>query len=482
MADLRPELARRVTTPVMLGCYDGLGKKKNDRMFHINLAKRPPIVAWKKITDRKGKEMHMVDVRDGPAMPDAHQLFAMTDEDGSGFLSEAEVAGLYRRTMGENLRKKKLAEAMKIMDADGSGQVSPEEFAKWWTDNAGRALDQARARAFTLDLGEPGEPPLTKRLVAPDVQTKNMWVEACCSLLGKSLRPEPEPEPVPEAVPEPARPNRRSAPVRQPVRQPEPEPEPEPEPDPAARTARASKPEPQPEPQPTWAEKYSTQHQRWYWTHEGTGQASWLKEAVMTPEEVEVAELTRARQLGHTRHSHDHSHSHGAHDHGHGHSHSHGQVGSTPQLLQDFTLTPQQQHGQHGQHGQQQQLQPAAFDPTMALGSPQLPSMYSPHSPHSRYSGLQTAPRSSGPSFDDYFQARMGQSWHEFHQRRLASSNNSSAMTIDHSVAAGSVQQKVLADNKGQFAAPQIAWSDARMARAPPVNLYLLRGIYIRNG
>ena len=110
MADLRPELARRVTTPVMFGCYDGLGKKKNDRMFHINLAKRPPIVAWKKITDRKGKEMHMVDVRDGPAMPDAHQLFAMTDEDGSGFLSEAEVAGLYRRTMGENLRKKKLAE------------------------------------------------------------------------------------------------------------------------------------------------------------------------------------------------------------------------------------------------------------------------------------------------------------------------------------------------------------------------------------
>ena len=37
-----------------------------------------------------------------------------------------------------------------------------------------------------------GQAPLKKRLVAPDRDTKNRWVDACCALLGKSLA-EPEP-------------------------------------------------------------------------------------------------------------------------------------------------------------------------------------------------------------------------------------------------------------------------------------------------
>ena len=50
-------------------------------------------------------------------------------------------------------------------------------------------------------LSDPQKYRRTKRLVAPDVRTKNMWLEACCALLGKSLaRPDPA-EAEPERVP-----------------------------------------------------------------------------------------------------------------------------------------------------------------------------------------------------------------------------------------------------------------------------------------
>lgn len=58
-----------------------------------------------------------------------------------------------------------------------------------------RDLDHASDRAFALELGKDGEPPLTKRLVAPDLRAKNLWVGACSTLLGKSFARTEEAEP-----------------------------------------------------------------------------------------------------------------------------------------------------------------------------------------------------------------------------------------------------------------------------------------------
>jgi hypothetical protein len=68
-----------------------------------------------------------------------------------------------------------------------------------------RDLDHASDRAFALELGKDGEPPLTKRLVAPDLRAKNLWVGACSTLLGKSFARTEEAEPE-EAEPEEAEP------------------------------------------------------------------------------------------------------------------------------------------------------------------------------------------------------------------------------------------------------------------------------------
>ena len=273
MGGLRPELTSLVTEPKKLGCYDGTGRKKNDRFFSIDLVEHQPVVTWKvKTTSRRGKSMVLRDVHDDTRMPTARQIFKQMDTDGSGSLNEQEVAALYRISMGEKLSTKRLKEAMQLMDTDHSGVVCMKEFETWW-DQVKRDLDQVRDRAFALELGNAGEPAVTKRVAAPDIRSKNLWVEACSTLLGKTSAAKPETEETPWWL---------SLPHEdvQPVREPEPEPEPEPE--------LAAPEEVRLEPKWKWAQKWSVQHQRWYWTHTGTGQASWLKEAEMTWEETQL--------------------------------------------------------------------------------------------------------------------------------------------------------------------------------------------------
>ena len=274
MGGLRPELTSLVTQPKKLGCYDGTGKKKNDRFFSIDLQKQPPVVTWKaKATGRRGKSMVLRDVYGDTRMPTARQMFKQMDTDGSGSLNEQEVAALYRSTMGEKLSSKSLKEAMQLMDTDRSGAVGMEEFETWW-HQIKRGLDQVRDRAFTLELGNAGEPAVAKRVAAADIRSKNLWVEACSTLLGKSSAAKPETEETPSWV---------SLPYGdvQPVREPEPEPEPE-------LASELGAPSEKLRLEPKWAQQWSVQHQRWYWTHTGTGQASWLKEAEMTWEETQL--------------------------------------------------------------------------------------------------------------------------------------------------------------------------------------------------
>ena len=76
-----------------------------------------------------------------------------------------------------------------------------------------RDLDHACDRAFALELGKDGEPSLTKRLVAPDPRSKNLWVEACSTLLGKNFARSEEAEPE-EAEPELRLPQEQLQPVK----------------------------------------------------------------------------------------------------------------------------------------------------------------------------------------------------------------------------------------------------------------------------
>ena len=126
-----------VTTPTKLACYDGLGKKKNDRIFSVDLQMYPPIVTWKiKATSKKGKSMALRDVHDGTRIPTARQIFQHMDADGNGQLDEQEVAEVHRVTMGKKLVRNPLNETLHLaarhiftMYIDlftGAGQVEPE--------------------------------------------------------------------------------------------------------------------------------------------------------------------------------------------------------------------------------------------------------------------------------------------------------------------------------------------------------------------
>lgn len=57
--------------------------------------------------------------------------FIEFDEDGSGTLSTAELAQLCAN-LGSNLSHNELEAALFVLDANGDGQVSFEEFLQWW--------------------------------------------------------------------------------------------------------------------------------------------------------------------------------------------------------------------------------------------------------------------------------------------------------------------------------------------------------------
>ena len=148
---LAPELADTLRKGVVLGCFLGTGKRKNERMFIVDLNASPPLVQWKKLSDKKvRKSMELQDIFDGPELPDGASLFDTMDRDRSGYLDEQEVANLYANTMGERLKKAALRSAMGVMDTDGNGRVSRAEFESWWERQGGSALEKARDRAFTL--------------------------------------------------------------------------------------------------------------------------------------------------------------------------------------------------------------------------------------------------------------------------------------------------------------------------------------------
>ena len=81
---------------------------------------------------------------------DARTLFDELDRDGSGALDINEVAELCKR-LGKSLNKKEVDAALEAMDADGSGEISFEEFQPWWeVENAKAAKKREAVGSFDL--------------------------------------------------------------------------------------------------------------------------------------------------------------------------------------------------------------------------------------------------------------------------------------------------------------------------------------------
>jgi calmodulin len=81
--------------------------------------------------------------------PDEHRLrriFDDLDDDNSGALSAAELLTL-TRDLGLSLTQRELDEAMREMDADGSGEVDFIEFSQWWRQARKRSAKVAAAVA-----------------------------------------------------------------------------------------------------------------------------------------------------------------------------------------------------------------------------------------------------------------------------------------------------------------------------------------------
>ena len=61
----------------------------------------------------------------------AERFFRGYDKDGSGAIDARELGALCA-SLGRNLTAEELAQALGVLDKDGGGEVSFDEFSKWW--------------------------------------------------------------------------------------------------------------------------------------------------------------------------------------------------------------------------------------------------------------------------------------------------------------------------------------------------------------
>ena len=176
-----PDDVATVINGGQLTLYLASGKRKHDRYFWVSAERRD--ISWDKQKSAKpNKTAPLRGVVACPAVKSAREWFDEIDADRSGALDSSELATLYKRARGEKLSKKRLAEAMAVMDRDGSGRVELQEFEAWWSENGGD-LEKHRGRAITILAGE-----LQLLAVASDAETKRRWVSGLEAVLsGKRL-------------------------------------------------------------------------------------------------------------------------------------------------------------------------------------------------------------------------------------------------------------------------------------------------------
>ena len=166
----------KIQAGTQMKVYEIAGKYKNERVFWVD--PKEARISWgKKMGAASKGARRMVEVLDGPNIPDGNEVFDEEDEDGSGSLDQSEVADLYWKQRGEKLKPKELEKAMAAMDSEGDGQVSREEFMDWWKSNGGD-LELQRAKALTIRMTQEEEPH-ELRLVCPSASVKRMWLNGC---------------------------------------------------------------------------------------------------------------------------------------------------------------------------------------------------------------------------------------------------------------------------------------------------------------
>mmetsp|Transcript_95127 Transcript_95127/g.264322 ORF Transcript_95127/g.264322 Transcript_95127/m.264322 type:complete len:189 (+) Transcript_95127:118-684(+) len=71
----------------------------------------------------------------GEVLEIARKAFAKHDRDDSGQIEAKELGGLIAEIMGKRMSPLELEEALKVLDADGSGTISWREFRQWFLSN-----------------------------------------------------------------------------------------------------------------------------------------------------------------------------------------------------------------------------------------------------------------------------------------------------------------------------------------------------------
>ena len=111
---------------------------------------------------------------------EAYRHFEDVDEDGSGFLERDEIKRL-AHAVGQELGEHELDEAMKEMDADGSGEVDFEEYYAWW-----QAMKAAQTKAEEEGGGGGAGGMLTRLFARKKKETRSKGR----SLVSKAMRTE----------------------------------------------------------------------------------------------------------------------------------------------------------------------------------------------------------------------------------------------------------------------------------------------------
>ena len=178
------EAVRRVEEGSKLAQHEATGKKKNDRVFWVSVQRAE--LCWdKKKTAKKPNKgpQRLLEIHDGfPSVRDARALFN-EHAGGNGLLGAAELPTLYQAARGAKLGKKDLKKALAAADPDATGEISFEHFEAWWSSaqGGGGPLEAGRALGMTIKT-EATE----LLLLAPDEQTKALWLAGVGVALGVS--------------------------------------------------------------------------------------------------------------------------------------------------------------------------------------------------------------------------------------------------------------------------------------------------------
>ena len=80
---------------------------------------------------QKAKLVELILYKQKQRKGDAEKAFLLVDTDGSGCLDKAELAASFKR-LGKHLSSAEMDNLMRVMDADGSGEVSLGEWLEFW--------------------------------------------------------------------------------------------------------------------------------------------------------------------------------------------------------------------------------------------------------------------------------------------------------------------------------------------------------------